>query len=318
MSESGDTKSNSSSRLQLEADASELVGYLRNFSHLAVAFSGGVDSSVVLAAGVRADLSRLVAVTAKSPSVARWQCDLASDIARHLGVEHWVAETNELSLREYQRNDSRRCFYCKQTLYAAIELEIGTRLGASVDAKTVQDKFRIASGTNADDLGDHRPGIQAGVEKAVLTPLASLGLSKERVRALANYWSLPNHDLPASPCLSSRIAYGVEVTPERLERIESAEAWLYERGFREFRVRLHEGELARIEVAKTHQTRLLALDSEGGLSQFFRELGFRFVTVDLQGFHSGSLNRNLVNIGQDLTGTGAGKVVPKAADVSGR
>lgn len=295
MSESDVTPSQSS-RLQVEADADALVAFLQTFSHLVVAFSGGVDSSVVLAAAVRAKLSRLVAVTAKSASVARWQCDLAAEIAGHLGVEHWQAETHELSLPQYQRNDSRRCFYCKQTLYAAIEQEIRNRLGGPSNATSIQSEFHIASGTNADDLGDYRPGIQAGDEKGVLTPLATLGLGKVRVRALADLWSLPNHDLPASPCLSSRIAYGVEVTPERLERIEAAEGWLFERGFREFRVRVHEGELARIEVAKSEQFRLLEIDSKGELSRVFQGLGFRFITIDLQGFQSGSLNRNLVSI----------------------
>ena len=280
---------------QVELDARRLIKFLSRYPAIAVAFSGGVDSSVVLAAAQRADLSRVVAVTAVSPSVAQWQLELSQQIASQLAVEHWVVETHEISLPEYQRNDSQRCFFCKQTLYGMITNEIRRRSGSDADAPATL--FRVASGTNHDDLGDHRPGIRAGVEQEVLTPLATLGLGKSRVRALADHWRLPNHDLPASPCLASRIAYGVSVTRERLAKIEEAEGWLAQQGFREFRVRLHEGELARIEVAREEMGRIVELEVSGKLSSHLREIGFRFITLDLQGFHSGSMNRELVEIG---------------------
>lgn len=294
---------------QVRSDAKRLIDYLAEHRHLVVAFSGGVDSSVVLSAASRCGSEKLIAVTAVSPSVAAWQLKVAKEIARELSVEHWVAETSELSRPEYQRNDSQRCFYCKETLYSSIEEEIQRRISgtpsgevpsAPSDSSRSEISYRIASGTNRDDLGDHRPGIQAGKQSGVLTPLADLGLGKDRVRALAEYWQLRNHDLPASPCLASRIAYGVKVTPERLMRIEEAEKWLHERGFREFRVRLHEGELARIEVSGSQQRRLHDLNAEGRLTAHFRGLGFRFVTMDLQGFSSGSLNRTLVSLGENL------------------
>ena len=280
---------------QVELDARRLIKFLGRYPAIAVAFSGGVDSSVVLAAAQRADLSRVVAVTAVSPSVAQWQLELSQQIASQVAVEHWVVETHEISLPEYQRNDSQRCFFCKQTLYRMISNEIRRRSGS--DAGDPATLFRVASGTNHDDLGDHRPGIRAGVEQEVLTPLATLGLGKSRVRALADHWRLPNHDLPASPCLASRIAYGVSVTRERLAKIEEAEGWLAQQGFREFRVRLHEGELARIEVAREEMERIVELEVSGKLSSHLREIGFRFITLDLQGFRSGSMNRELVEIG---------------------
>ena len=280
---------------QVELDARRLIKFLSRYPAIAVAFSGGVDSSVVLAAAQRADLSRVVAVTAVSPSVAQWQLELSQQIASQVAVEHWVVETHEISLPEYQRNDSQRCFFCKQTLYRMISNEIRRRSGS--DAGDPATLFRVASGTNHDDLGDHRPGIRAGVEQEVLTPLATLGIGKSRVRALADHWRLPNHDLPASPCLASRIAYGVSVTRERLAKIEEAEGWLAQQGFREFRVRLHEGELARIEVAREEMERIVQLEVSGKLSSHLREIGFRFITLDLQGFRSGSMNRELVEIG---------------------
>lgn len=280
---------------QVELDARRLIKFLSRYPAIAVAFSGGVDSSVVLAAAQRADLSRVVAVTAVSPSVAQWQLELSQQIASQVAVEHWVVETHEISLPEYQRNDSQRCFFCKQTLYRMISNEIRRRSGS--DADDPATLFHVASGTNHDDLGDHRPGIRAGVEQEVLTPLATLGLGKSRVRALADHWRLPNHDLPASPCLASRIAYGVSVTRERLAKIEEAEGWLAQQGFREFRVRLHEGELARIEVAREEMERIVQLEVSGKLSNHLREIGFRFITLDLQGFRSGSMNRELVEIG---------------------
>lgn len=273
----------------LQQDAERLIQWLTPHRHLMVAFSGGVDSSVVAAAASHAGLDSLVAVTADSPSVPRWQLDLAGQIAQRLGIEHLVIATTEVGRADYQRNDQRRCFFCKQTLYEAIEQVAADRCADSV-------AVAIASGTNADDLGDYRPGIEAGRHRGVLTPLAMLGFGKQRVRQLAEYFGLPNHDLPASPCLASRIAYGVEVTPERLSRIERAEHLLRRQGFREFRVRVHADELARIEVGKDERRRFCELDQDGDLSRQLRDLGFRFVTLDMEGFQSGSMNRAIVSI----------------------
>ena len=268
-------------------DASRLTAWLGGLDRAVIAFSGGVDSSVVAAAAVRADLSSAIAVTADSPSTARWQINLARQIASEIGIEHQVVRTDEVNRADYRRNDSGRCFHCKETLYAALT-DISRRHPAAT----------IVSGTNADDLGDYRPGIEAGRIAGVRTPLAELGMGKSTVRAMARHFDLSNHDLPASPCLASRIAYGTEVTPDRLARVEQAEDWLRARGFVQLRVRLHAGELARIEVPRGQLPKLLELDRGGEMTRAMQALGFHYVTIDLQGFESGSMNRVVVPLGK--------------------
>ena len=239
-----------------EQDAQRLVSMLGELRRVVVAFSGGVDSSVVAAAASRANLELAIAVTADSPSVARWQIKLAQQIASEIGIEHHLLPTAEGDRPDYRRNDQRRCFCCKETLYTSLET-FAHRYG----------QVTMVSGTNADDLGDYRPGIEAGRQSRVVTPLADLGLTKLRVRALAEHFGLSNANLPASPCLASRIAYGTEVTPQRLRRIEQAEDWLRQRGLTSFRVRLHADELARIEVRKEEIPNLIQLDEGGELTQ---------------------------------------------------
>jgi uncharacterized protein len=265
------------------ADAERLIAFLRRFDRIVVAFSGGVDSSVVAAAAMQVCRERALAVTANSPSVPAWQLELARQIASQIGIAHRVEATGEGDRPDYRANDQRRCFHCKETLYQKLA-EVARPFGDAT----------IVSGTNADDLGDYRPGIEAGRRANVITPLADLGLGKRQVRAIARHFGLSNHDLPASPCLASRIAYGTEVTPERLARIEQAEQWLAEQGFAERRVRLHAGELARIEVPRRQLGKLLRLDRGGEVDSVFRGLGFHYVTIDLHGFESGSMNRVVV------------------------
>ena len=273
-----------------EQDAQQLVSTLSSLGRVVVAFSGGVDSSVVAAAAYRAIPELAVAVTAQSPSVARWQIEWSQRIAAEIGIQHHVLATTEGDRREYRRNDQQRCFFCKETLYESLD-RFCSRFA----------NVTIVSGTNADDLGDHRPGIEAGRRAGVVTPLADLGLSKARVRDLAKHFGLSNCDLPASPCLASRIAYGTEVTAERLSRIEQAEHWLRLQGLSELRVRLHQDELARIEVPKDQIGFLVQLDSDGKMTRVFQDLGFKFVTIDLEGFRSGSMNRVLVRLGGHIS-----------------
>ncbi|WP_231615734.1 ATP-dependent sacrificial sulfur transferase LarE [Novipirellula artificiosorum] len=271
--------------LDVEINATRLIDWLRPLGRVTIAFSGGVDSSVVAAAALRADLSRAVAVTGSSASVSQWQIEWAQRIATQIGIEHHVVSTSEGSDADYVRNDAKRCFYCKQTLYRTLS-QLVDQCGDTV----------LISGTNAEDLGDYRPGIEAGKLASVKTPLADLGFDKSDVRQLARWFGLENAELPASPCLASRVAYGVEVTTDRLERIEKAESWLRQRGFSDLRVRVHADELARIEVPKDERHRLVEDSLATEMDEAFRSFGFRFVTVDLHGLQSGSLNLSLVSI----------------------
>jgi uncharacterized protein len=257
---------------------------------------------VVLAAAGRSG-TEVLAVTADSPSVARWQLELAGRIAADLRIPHRVIATDEVQRPEYAANDARRCFHCKSTLYQTID---------QFCRQLARDHAVVVSGTNRDDLGDYRPGIEAGRRSGVRTPLAELGLGKEAVRRIARSFGLDNADLPASPCLASRIAYGVSVTVERLRRIEQAEDFLRSRGLSDLRVRLHDSELARIEVP-TQRIGWLADDRQRtAVTEKLLSLGFRYVTLDLQGLRSGSMNRQLVSIAQPASPDRPDALTPQA------
>jgi uncharacterized protein len=271
--------SNEKLSAELAARRDRLLDILRDLGDVAVAFSGGIDSTVVARAAFLAVGDRAVAVTADSPSVPRAEVEEARHLAEQIGIRHRVIRTDEFADADYVRNDGARCYYCKGELYSRIE-ELLPELGARV----------ICSGANLDDQGDYRPGLKAASEHAVRHPLQEAGFRKADVRALAHAWGLPTWDKPASPCLSSRLAPGVRVTPERTARVEAAEVYLRGLGIRECRVRLHEGELARIEVPAEHLPRLADPAVREALTRYFRELGYQFVTLDLEGFRSGSLN----------------------------
>jgi uncharacterized protein len=264
---------------ELESKRQCLLEILRDLETVVVAFSGGIDSTVVAKAAFLALGDGAIAVTADSPSVPRAEIEEAVELARRIGIRHEVISTQEFSNPGYIRNDGARCYFCKDELYGRIE-KILPELKANV----------ICSGANLDDLGDYRPGLKAAAEHKVRHPLQEAGFSKADVRALAQLWDLSTWDKPASPCLSSRLAPGVAVTPERTGRVEAAEAYLKTLGLREFRVRLHEGELARIEVPATEVERLAAPSVRENIVASLKGLGFRFVTLDLEGFRSGSLN----------------------------
>jgi uncharacterized protein len=264
---------------ELAARRDRLLEVLRGLDSVAVAFSGGIDSTVVVQAAYLALSDRAVAITADSPSVPRAEIATAEQLARAIGIHHRVVATEEFSDPSYVRNDGSRCYFCKSELYGRIEALL-PELGASV----------ICSGANLDDQGDYRPGLLAAAEHRVRHPLQEAGFHKADVRALALAWGLPTWDKPASPCLSSRLAPGVTVTRERTGRIEAAEEYLRRLGYRECRVRLHEGELARIEVPAAELARLAEPAVRDALAAHFKELGFRYVTLDLEGFRSGNLN----------------------------
>lgn len=265
------------------AAQAQLIGILRGYESVAVAFSAGVDSTVVAKAAYLALGDAAVAVTADSPSLASGELDEARQLATLIGIRHEVLQTSEFENANYLSNPSNRCYFCKTELYSRLETWL----------PQLNVKF-IANGANLDDQGDHRPGMQAAREHRVRSPLVEAGLTKNDVRELAKEWNLPVWDKPAMPCLSSRIAYGVAVTPERVRRIDDAENFLREvLGTRELRVRLEANELARIEVPLECVAQLASETNRQRVISKFHQLGFQFVTLDLEGFRSGSLNRIL-------------------------
>jgi len=264
---------------RLCGERDRLLDTLRGYGRVAVAYSGGVDSAVVAQAAHLAAGDGAVAVTAVSDSLAAGELEEAEALARKIGIAHRVIRTEEFADPNYLRNAPDRCYFCKSELYGRLE---GLADSLGVDA--------IASGANTDDAGDHRPGMRAAGEHGVRHPLQECGLGKDRVRALAKAWGLPTWDKPATPCLSSRIAYGEEVSPERVKMVDQAEQWLRARGLRLLRVRYHKGDLARIEVPVEELPGLARPEVRDALVAAFRALGFKFVTLDLEGFRSGSLN----------------------------
>lgn len=259
--------------------AEQLIQWFSDYPSCVIAFSGGVDSAVVARAAAESLGEKALAVTGVGPAVAQSELQIATEVAKQISIAHEFVQTHESELDAYRLNDLRRCYHCKSELYGTL-----VRLAK-------ERRFEVVvSGTNSDDLGDYRPGLQAASEHAVKHPLADLGYSKADVRALAQHWGLSVADKPASPCLASRIAYGVEVTPERLKRVELAEAWLAQHGLREFRVRVHQDELARLEVRFEDIERFFKEDEfRQAVCHELRRLGFNRVTIDLEGFCSGSL-----------------------------
>ena len=243
-----------------------------------VAYSGGVDSAYLAATAHRVLGSRMLAVIADSPSLARRDFDAAREFARAESIPLHIIATEELSRPEYQRNDANRCFHCKDELFHAMEA-LGPQLGFT----------RIAYGMNADDRRDFRPGQRAAEQHAVLAPLAEAGLTKDEIRALSKAAGFALWDRPAAPCLSSRVEYGRTVTREVLEQVEKGEESLRQLGFRELRVR-HHGALARVELARTELPRALTLEMMDAITAALKLAGFQYVTLDCQGFRSGAMN----------------------------
>jgi uncharacterized protein len=256
----------------------ELDTLLRSFDRVVVAYSGGVDSALLASMSHDVLGDRALAVTAISPSLARRERAAAGDLARRFGWHHREIETSELDRPEYTRNDPERCYWCKTELFEVLE-PVAEEIGASV-----------LVGTNADDLSDHRPGLRAARENSVRAPLAEVGLTKTEVRLLSTERGLPTAEKPASPCLASRFAYGVQVTADGLARIDAAEEIVRGFGFDVLRVRDH-GDLARIEVPAERIDEVVA--AKDRIAAALRELGYIYVTVDLAGFRSGAMNEVL-------------------------
>ncbi len=265
---------------EFESRRDRLLEILRGYGRVAVAFSAGVDSTVVAQAAQIACGDKAIAITAVSPSLASGEREVAVQLASQIGIRHQLIETQELSNGDYLKNPPNRCYFCKTELYSRLE-GLAARLQFDV----------IVNGANLDDLGDYRPGMQAAGEHRVCSPLVEAGFTKENVRELARAWQLPNCEKPASPCLSSRLAYGVEVTPERLARVDQAEIWLRGAlGLAELRVRHEAHDLARVEVPCDALSRFLDPALRQRVAEKLRALGFKYVTLDLDGFRSGSMN----------------------------
>jgi len=267
--------------MNLNTKEERLREIFRELDSVIVAYSGGVDSSYV-AYVANAELGpRAVCITGQSASLPEYQRAEIDSVVQRFGFQHEVIQTEELENPGYRANNPDRCFFCKDELYTKLESVARTR-----GIKSIVD------GSTVDDLGDYRPGRRAASQHEVRSPLIEAGLTKSEVRELSRRATLPTWDKPASPCLSSRIAYGTTVTIERLGKVDRGEEILREFGFREFRVRHHD-QLVRIEIAPAEMDRVLRKDLVAELARRFRELGFKYVTLDLEGFRSGSMNEVL-------------------------
>jgi uncharacterized protein len=268
--------------VEVSTKRDRLLKLLTSFGSCAVAFSGGLDSTVLAKAAQLALGERAIAVTGVSASLAAGEFEECQDLARQIGIRHEVLQTEEIANPDYRKNTADRCYHCKTELFLKVE-NLSRRLGVSV----------VADGSNRDDHGEHRPGLQAARDRRVRSPLAECGFTKPEIRQLAAYWQLPTWDKPATPCLSSRIAYGEQVTPERLAMVDAAERFLREQGFQPLRVRYHKGDMARIEVGPETIARFLDPPFRQAVVERLKAAGFKYVSLDLEGFRSGSLNQLL-------------------------
>jgi uncharacterized protein len=269
------------SLLQKRNHLSEIV---TNMGSMIVAYSGGVDSAFLAAFSNNVVGNKSMSVIANSPSLAPTELEEATKLASQIGFNFRIIETNEINRLDYQANNPDRCFFCKDELYS--------HLIKFAEA----EKFNVVTnGTNIDDLGDYRPGIEAAKQYGVRSPLVEAGLTKLDIRNLSQEMKLPTWDKPAQACLSSRIPYGTTVTVEALRRIASAEQFLRSKGYKQLRVRHHDT-IARIEVEDTELMSLMKEPIKTEISQYFKSIGYSYITIDIDGFRSGSLNEILTKL----------------------
>ena len=260
----------------------KLSSNIRNLERVIVAFSGGIDSSLVAYVAANELHENALIVTSGSKSLKRSDLSLTHDLAGSWDLNHRVITTDELSNSNYRANPTNRCFYCKTSLYSALE-----KIAVS------ENYEYVLNGTNMDDLGDHRPGLIAAKDYNVISPLVDAQFNKQDIRDLAEHLGLENAQKPQAACLSSRFPYGSHITEKRLKQVEAAEDVLSDIGFTQFRVRHHE-EVARIELM--HVEMPLAYEHSNEIDTRIKECGYRFVTIDLSGFRSGSLNECIIKV----------------------
>ena len=264
--------------MELQNKLKKLEYHIKQMGSLAVAYSGGVDSTFLLrvAHGALQDLT--IAVTARSSTYPEREFKEAAEFARSVGIKHIVIESEELDIEGFTDNPPNRCYLCKYELFSKI--------------KEVAEKNNIqfiAEGSNVDDLGDYRPGMQAIKELGIISPLKDAGLDKDEIRILSKQMGLPTWDKPAFACLASRFPYGVKITREKLAMVDRAERYLIELGFKQVRVRYH-GDTARIEVAESERLKFFDLELMNNVYKYFQEIGFAYTSLDLKGYRTGSLN----------------------------
>lgn len=270
--------------MNLEEKEVRLESLLRDMKGAIVAYSGGVDSTYLAWKAHQVLGDGALAVTADSPSVPSLQRRTALEVAARFGFRHEVIRTDEVERSDYRDNPPNRCYFCKDVLFTRLT-ELARARGYAF----------VLDGLNADDLGDYRPGREAATEHSVRSPLVEAGLSKQEIRELSRKAGLPTADQPASACLASRFPYGVKITEEKLRIVDRGEEALREMGFRVFRVRHHD-DTARLEFGREDLAKALNMEVAAKLAALFKGLGYRYVTLDLEGYRSGSLNEVLVQI----------------------
>lgn len=267
--------------MDLHAKFDILKNNLKNLGGAALAYSGGVDSTFLLKAAFDVLGDRLVAVTARSSTYPEREFKEATKYIESLGAKHVVIISEELEIEGFSKNPTNRCYYCKKELFSKVK-NIAEEHGLNY----------VLDGSNADDVGDFRPGMTAAKELSVVSPLREAGLTKQDIRALSKELGLPTWNKPAFACLSSRFPYGNEITVSKLSMVEKAEQFLLDLGFKQLRVR-HHGDIARIEVNTEERSKFFNLDLMGKIGNEFKQIGFKYVTLDLLGYRTGSMNEVL-------------------------